>query len=205
MPTAKGTIPRICETCGASFGAWPFRIREGMARFCSITCRTVYRRRTDRQAAVEHFWSRIVKTDDCWLWSGPCNRNGYGVVTRRNTAHRFSLELTLGRELNSTEWVLHRCDIPNCVRPSHLYVGTGLDNVRDRVVRNRSATGLRQGMHTHPEGRQLGEENAQARLTEDMVRSIRLLAGAWLCPRSADFLGRRGTFSADWRWTADQL
>lgn len=36
---SKPTIPRLCETCGATFYAWPYAIRQGGARFCSATCR----------------------------------------------------------------------------------------------------------------------------------------------------------------------
>jgi len=43
------------------------------------------------------------------------------------------------------EVVRHRCDNPRCINPVHLERGTQLDNVRDRVERDRSAKGERNG------------------------------------------------------------
>lgn len=39
----------------------------------------------------------------------------------------------------------HTCDNRRCINPEHLLVGTNADNVRDRVERNRSAIGERNG------------------------------------------------------------
>jgi hypothetical protein len=55
-------------------------------------------------------------------------------------------------------YVLHSCDNPPCVNPAHLRLGTQQDNANDRVQRNRSAIGAR---------------NGKARLTADQVREIR--------------------------------
>jgi hypothetical protein len=41
--------------------------------------------------------------------------------------------------------VNHHCDNPTCVNPDHLYVGDQLQNRRDAVLRNRTATGERHG------------------------------------------------------------
>lgn len=37
MPN-KGTIPRVCETCGADFLAIAFQVKQGRARYCSTDC-----------------------------------------------------------------------------------------------------------------------------------------------------------------------
>lgn len=56
--------------------------------------------------------------------------------------------------------VLHRCDVPLCCNPSHLYDGTPLQNMTDKHLRGR--------------GRYLcGEEHRQAKLTWERVRAIR--------------------------------
>jgi len=56
--------------------------------------------------------------------------------------------------------VLHHCDNRACCNPDHLYLGTKLDNARDRVRRKR-------------EGDRRGEKNGRAKLTADDVRTIR--------------------------------
>jgi len=69
-------------------------------------------------------------------------------------AHRFSFELHNGA-IPPGLLVLHRCDNPPCVRPEHLFLGTGRDNMRDMVGKGRNR-----------QGRLLGAENPAAKLTE---------------------------------------
>ena len=63
--------------------------------------------------------------------------------------------------------MLHRCDNPPCIRPSHLYVGTNADNMRDMIEHGRGALRAKSG-----------ESNPSARLTADKVRLIRELAAS---------------------------
>ena len=30
--------------------------------------------------AYERFWSKVEKTDTCWLWTGATDQTGYGVL-----------------------------------------------------------------------------------------------------------------------------
>lgn len=60
--------------------------------------------------------------------------------------------------------VLHACDEPLCVRPSHLWLGTNDDNIVDRMEKGRSS---RKGA--------AGERNSHAVLTADEVREVRRL------------------------------
>ena len=85
----------------------------------------------------------------CWLWSAAVTPSGgakgkppkafYGtiLVGRRGTlAHRVSYQLHCGH-IPSGMSVLHTCDVPLCVNPEHLFLGTQTDNMRDCVAKGR--------------------------------------------------------------------
>ncbi|WCM88814.1 HNH endonuclease signature motif containing protein [Acidovorax sp. NCPPB 3576] len=71
--------------------------------------------------------------------------NGYQLVSAGGfsfSAHRLAYELKHGpispsALSNGNWWVLHKCDVPNCCNPDHLYLGTAKDNARDRAMRAR--------------------------------------------------------------------
>ena len=88
----------------------------------------------------------------CWLWNGYKNAFGYGVLRFRghksHKAHRASYRLHVG-EIPSGLVVMHKCDTPACVNPSHLSVGTRLDNIRDCVSKGRARGGSNAG-EKHP-------------------------------------------------------
>jgi hypothetical protein len=90
----------------------------------------------------ERFWSRVTKTSMCWLWVEYTGRTGYGRLSRGGRkgalvlAHRLSWELAHGPIADGVH-VLHRCDVRNCVRPTHLFLGTQGDNVADAVEKGR--------------------------------------------------------------------
>ena len=66
-------------------------------------------------------WSRIDKTDSCWLWRGP-TRSGYGRVKLNGatrTAHRVVYELLVGPIPDGLQ-LDHLCRVRNCVNPEHL-------------------------------------------------------------------------------------
>lgn len=111
----------------------------------------------------ERFWARVDTTGDCWTYTGPKNRLGYGVAghkalpDRSRFAHRYAWQVTNG-PIPEGMRVLHRCDNPPCVNPDHLWLGTIADNNRDRKVKGRSSRG--QASHL-------------AKVDVDTVRAIR--------------------------------
>lgn len=96
-----------------------------------------------RKRAISYFWSKILKTDSCWLWIGYTNGMGYGKFARgpfRYYAHRLSYEIENG-EIPKGKFIRHSCDNPTCVNPGHLLIGTQQENMKDASIRKRMPTG----------------------------------------------------------------
>lgn len=80
----------------------------------------------------------------CLLWCATIDKMGYGVVKvggRRRKAHRIAWELAKGAP--GVLHVLHKCDVPACINPDHLFLGTHADNMRDMVAKGRQARGAK--------------------------------------------------------------
>lgn len=127
------------------------------------------------------FWAKVDVRgpDECWPWRAALNRSGYGRYTpcagaKQCMATHYMLAL-VGRLRPSPDGcALHTCDNPICVNPSHLHWGTHRDNMRDKASKGRASRmfGPRNGMHTTPEARLVGERNPHAKLREAQVRAI---------------------------------
>lgn len=131
---------------------------------------------------IERFWSYVERgsDDSCWLWRGAPG-SSYGIFTlcrngkaTTHGAHRIAF--LLEHHDPGDFLVLHSCDVPLCVNPGHLFLGTQADNVADRVAKGRSATGDRHGSRTHPERLARGASNGMSKLDEVAVSEIRRLA-----------------------------
>lgn len=78
--------------------------------------------------------------DECWPWRGKPHSDGYGRVRwagRPTYAHRVSFEIANGPIPDGLR-VLHHCDNPPCVNPTHLFLGTDADNQRDKWNKGRA-------------------------------------------------------------------
>lgn len=101
---------------------------------------------TNKQAKL--FWSKVDKTDACWLWNGPLGKGGYGLINivvgggvrKTFRVHRVAYCLANGLDMVPKS-VLHKCDVPRCVNPDHLFAGTHEDNMVDKMAKGRQAKG----------------------------------------------------------------
>lgn len=90
----------------------------------------------------EMFLLNITKLScmDCWIWHGNRTNMGYGRIIVKGDAyyaHRLSYEFYVG-SLSKENFVCHTCDIPQCVNPSHLFVGSHKDNMADMANKGRA-------------------------------------------------------------------
>jgi len=116
---------------------------------------------------VKRFWSKVDRTNDCWLWTGGRkNRGGYGgfyVRSKDNTVNCYKIAFCLEHKFDLDEIpegivIRHLCNNPVCVRPSHLALGTHKDNSKDMVLAGNSVAGVR---------------NNRAKMSRDKVIEIR--------------------------------
>lgn len=114
-----------------------------------------------KQDLPTRFWSKVKKTDGCWLWIAGKSPDGYGkfLLSKRETkrAHRVAWWLHHGAWPNPDLYLLHLCNEPLCVRPDHLREGTQAENIQQ----------------ASREGRvKRGERNNRAALTEQQARDV---------------------------------
>lgn len=99
----------------------------------------------------------------CWLWLKSVESRGYGKTYhegRTMLAHRASWLVFKGA-IPAGLNVLHKCDVPGCINPAHLKLGTHQDNTDDRVLKGRRC-----------ETSMPGETNPAARLSPAQVVQI---------------------------------
>ncbi len=116
------------------------------------------------------FWARVHipngEPNACWTWTGPrhslTGRGLFSGPVKLVQAHRYAYERINGPIIPASLFVLHTCGNGDkgCVNPAHLYVGTQLDNMRDRKARG----------VPYENGRGVGY---RSKVTPDQVREIR--------------------------------
>lgn len=142
---------------------------------------------------IERFRSKIQRKapDACWEWMLRLDKDGYGRFWLRGhncISHRIAYFLHYGYDPGEA-LVCHSCDNPSCHNGHHLFAGTPLDNMRDKIAKGRAryhgpynpargdnhysrkypdkmARGDRHGWYTHPEAKPTGDRNGRRKHPE---------------------------------------
>lgn len=99
-----------------------------------------------RYELQKRLWKKvnIGKLDECWKWNQYTDRDGYGTFYfdgQSAKAHRYVYELYNGPILKG-HCICHICDNPSCLNPTHLFMGTHLENMNDMKQKKRSRNSL---------------------------------------------------------------
>ena len=109
-----------------------------------------------------------AEPEECWIWNASVDGKGYGQINagcrgaKMLRAHRVSYEVFIG-EIPHGLCVLHKCDTPRCVNPSHLFLGTQKDNVKDCWDKGRRTNNT------------IGEKHWKCKLSDNDIIEIRSL------------------------------
>lgn len=121
----------------------------------------------DTEAISRLFNKSVFSPDsDCLIYTGYTDDNGYGVMTYRGRSHKaHRLMMTAFTDIPQGMVVMHSCDNPSCIHPSHLRIGTQRENVHDCIQKGRFKPGA---------GFRGGCANPMAKLNLEMVAEMRL-------------------------------
>ena len=125
---------------------------------------------------LDRFTSKVSPEPNggCWLWHSTLDGRGYGTlkVDRRQVgAHRVSWEIHHG-QIPSGMCVCHKCDVPTCVNPAHLFLGTHAENAADRDAKGRNARGVK-----HWKAKLSAKEVLEIRESKEKTKVLRLRFG----------------------------
>lgn len=88
-----------------------------------------------------------IPVTGCWIWMGPIGSSGYPHVdmwykNKRKTigATRLAYERAFG-QIPKGLFICHKCDIPSCINPAHLFSATAKENSIDMANKGRATTG----------------------------------------------------------------
>lgn len=126
------------------------------------TGKVILKRAGNHGSVQERFWNFVDKgkDEDCWIWQGGKDKDGYGNIRTPTTqlrAHRVSYEMHKGK-IPKGLLIRHTCHNTSCVNPNHLLVGTVLQNARDKVEACRQP---------------VNEKHANCKYSNDVVLKIR--------------------------------
>ena len=156
----KSGIDKRCKSCSLERAKKSYNSEKEKAKYKAWRAEnpSTFIPKTPLERLMEKI--EIITESGCWIFMGYIDINGYGMIGGENIkvvlAHRLSYKLFHG-ELEEGLFVCHKCDIPSCCNPHHLFLGTQKDNMADAARKKRMPR---------------GEKNARSKLTIEQIRMI---------------------------------
>ena len=147
----KAQVDNICPKCRRAIHCNPGSFRTHL-RYCG--------------AKETLFWAKVDKSggaNSCWLWTARTLNRSYHKYGRFDKsgpmayAHRVAWILSSG-PIPDGMHVLHKCDVPQCCNPKHLWLGTHDDNMADAARKRRMYRGGNRPPHIAFPDRFTGDE-----------------------------------------------
>jgi hypothetical protein len=130
------------KTLAAEFSVSQSQVRKASRHYGRPSKRGDFPNQRRYSSWEEHFWAKVDKSSDCWIWRGVLNQQGYGqfhdcrMPEKHARATHVAYRLS-GQVFPAGAFLCHACDNPPCVRPDHLFAGTPDDNVQDMISKGR--------------------------------------------------------------------
>lgn len=70
----------------------------------------------------------------CWIWNGRKDKYGYGLIDDVRGVPVFVHRVAYGKWVSAIpdgKVIMHSCDNPPCINPSHMRIGTQEENLRE--------------------------------------------------------------------------
>lgn len=115
---------------------------------------------------LKRFHESYLIKNECWIWQKCVNPKGYGYMSylgKPTLAHRASWMIHNG-DIPKGKLVLHTCDLPPCVRPSHLWLGDAACNTNDM---------MKKGRYNYNKRTYKGSDSSNSKITEETALKIK--------------------------------
>ena len=110
---------------------------------------------------MDYYYDNIQEgsANECWPWTGPKHRQGYGMMggfdasDRRimTVTHRVTARIKFGREITNKDFVIHTCSNPVCQNPDHIIIGDASKRNQVMTANGRAPTNRNRGPMTKPQ------------------------------------------------------
>lgn len=144
---------------------------------------------------ISRYWAKVdvAGEDECWIWNSKSKHPfGYGRMTAGRgvnlKAHQIGWALENGPIPDGMN-ILHGCDNPSCSNPKHLFIGTQMLNMHDKIAKGRSGSQKWNSGESHQSAK---FSDVQMWMIGHDTRAAKSVADEWGTSDKTVYLYRKG-------------